>query len=69
MRSCAAARPTASRSSSARPSALSSVKYVITLDTDTQLPRDSARQFVGVMAHPLNRARFGNDGKRKAASG
>ena len=43
---------------------LSGVKYVITLDTDTQLPRDSARQFVGVMAHPLNRARFGA-GKRK----
>jgi cellobiose phosphorylase len=37
---------------------LSGVKYVITLDTDTQLPRDSARQFVGAMAHPLNRARF-----------
>ncbi len=37
---------------------LSSVKYVITLDTDTQLPRDSARQFVGTMAHPLNRAHF-----------
>jgi len=37
---------------------LSNVKYVITLDTDTQLPRDSARQFVGTMAHPLNRARY-----------
>jgi cyclic beta-1,2-glucan synthetase len=37
---------------------LSSVKYVITLDTDTQLPRDSASQFVSVMAHPLNRAHF-----------
>ena len=35
---------------------LSNVKYVITLDTDTQLPRDAARQFVGAMAHPLNRA-------------
>ncbi|MDD5394150.1 MAG: glucoamylase family protein [Thiothrix sp.] len=35
---------------------LSGVKYIITLDTDTQLPRDSARQFVGTMAHPLNRA-------------
>jgi len=35
---------------------LPGVKYVITLDTDTQLPRDSARQFVGAMAHPLNRA-------------
>ena len=37
---------------------LSNVKYVITLDTDTQLPRDSARQFVGTMAHPLNRAQY-----------
>ena len=37
---------------------LSTVKYVITLDTDTQLPRDAARQFVGAMAHPLNRARY-----------
>jgi len=35
--------------------ALAAVKYVITLDTDTQLPRDAAREFVGTMAHPLNR--------------
>jgi cyclic beta-1,2-glucan synthetase len=35
------------------------VRYVITLDTDTQLPRDAARKFVGTMAHPLNRPRFG----------
>jgi cellobiose phosphorylase len=34
---------------------LAGVKYVITLDTDTQLPRDAARQFVATMAHPLNR--------------
>ena len=38
---------------------LSQVKYVITLDTDTQLPRDSARQLIGTMAHPLNRPQFG----------
>ena len=38
---------------------LSGVRYVITLDTDTQLPRDSARQLVATMAHPLNRPRFG----------
>lgn len=38
--------------------ALSTVQYVITLDTDTQLPRDSARQFVAAMAHPLNRPRY-----------
>ena len=35
---------------------LTDVKYVITLDTDTQLPRDAAKQLVGAMAHPLNRA-------------
>jgi cellobiose phosphorylase len=34
------------------------VKYVITLDTDTQLPRDSARRLAGAMAHPLNLPRF-----------
>jgi cyclic beta-1,2-glucan glucanotransferase len=34
---------------------LASVRYVITLDSDTQLPRDSARQMVGAMAHALNR--------------
>ncbi len=43
---------------------LSNVKYVITLDTDTQLPRDSAWQFVGAMAHPLNRARYDEDKQR-----
>jgi cyclic beta-1,2-glucan synthetase len=37
---------------------LSNVKFVIPLDTDTQLPRDAARQFVGAMAHPLNRPRY-----------
>ncbi len=36
-------------------SVLPEIRYVITLDTDTQLPRDSARQMVGAMAHPLNR--------------
>jgi len=40
------------------PAVLSNVKYVITLDTDTQLPRDSAWQCVGAMAHPLNRPRY-----------
>ncbi len=37
---------------------LSSIRYVITLDTDTQLPRDSARKLIGNMAHPLNRPVF-----------
>jgi cyclic beta-1,2-glucan synthetase len=43
---------------------LANVKYVITLDTDTQLARDSAWQFVGAMAHPLNRARYDEDKQR-----
>ncbi|MEQ1592557.1 MAG: glucoamylase family protein [Thiobacillaceae bacterium] len=36
-------------------SILGSIQYVITLDTDTQLPRDSARTLIGNLAHPLNR--------------
>ncbi|MEX2163632.1 MAG: glucoamylase family protein [Sulfuricaulis sp.] len=47
--------------------ALSNVKYVITLDTDTQLPRDSAREFVGNLSHPLNRARYDEDQQRVVA--
>ncbi|MGC2323957.1 MAG: glucoamylase family protein [Terriglobales bacterium] len=47
---------------------LSSVKYVITLDTDTQLPRDSAWQFAGAMAHPLNRARY-DPGQQRVVEG
>ena len=43
---------------------LREVKYVITLDTDTQLPRDSARAFAGTMAHPLNRPRYDETKKR-----
>jgi cyclic beta-1,2-glucan synthetase len=35
---------------------LRNVKYVITLDSDTQLPRDAAHRLVGAIAHPLNRA-------------
>ena len=34
---------------------LAAVRYVITLDTDTQLPRDAARKFIATMVHPLNR--------------
>ena len=37
-----------------RTAVLRSIRYVITLDTDTQLPRDSVVEFVGAMAHPLN---------------
>ena len=36
--------------------ALARVKFVITLDSDTQLPRDTAHRLIGTMVHPLNRA-------------
>src|SRR5438309_11322218 len=39
-------------------SILREIKYIITLDTDTQLPREAARQLIGTMAHPLNRPQF-----------
>ncbi|MGH7788817.1 MAG: GH36-type glycosyl hydrolase domain-containing protein [Candidatus Binatia bacterium] len=34
------------------------VRYVITLDADTRLPRGVARTLVGKLAHPLNQPRF-----------
>ncbi|MDA3874320.1 MAG: cyclic beta 1-2 glucan synthetase, partial [Kiritimatiellae bacterium] len=40
---------------------LSAVRYVITLDTDTQLPRDVARTLIATLAHPLNQASFAPD--------
>jgi len=36
-------------------SILPQVRYCITLDSDTRLPRDSARQLIGIITHPLNR--------------
>ncbi|MEO6405524.1 MAG: glucoamylase family protein [Ferruginibacter sp.] len=40
------------------------VKYVITLDTDTLLPKDVVWQMVGTMAHPLNRPIYHERKKR-----
>jgi cyclic beta-1,2-glucan synthetase len=37
-------------------SILPNVRFVITLDSDTQLPRGTAHRLIGAMAHPLNRA-------------
>jgi cyclic beta-1,2-glucan synthetase len=39
-------------------SVLPGVRYCITLDSDTRLPRDGAKKLVGVMVHPLNRPFF-----------
>ena len=40
------------------PAVPADVRYVITLDADTRLPRDAVRRLVGKMAHPLNAPRF-----------
>src|ERR1700733_9689700 len=37
-------------------SVLPKVRFVITLDSDTELPRGSAHRLVGALAHPLNQA-------------
>jgi cyclic beta-1,2-glucan synthetase len=41
-----------------RPAVPAGVRYVITLDADTRLPREAARRLIGKMAHPLNRPRL-----------
>ena len=48
-------------------SILPSVRYVLTLDADTQLPRDAARTLVGILLHPLNRAVVDLDLRRVTA--
>ena len=49
-------------STTAQPCAVPThVRYVITLDVDTRLPRDTVRRLIGKMAHPLNQPRFDAD--------
>ena len=40
------------------PESIPDIRYVITLDADTRLPRGAAARLVGTMAHPLNRPTF-----------
>ena len=40
------------------------VRFVITLDQDTHLPRGSALKLVGALAHPLNQPRLDSAGER-----
>ncbi|TVQ18885.1 MAG: glycosyl transferase, partial [Spirochaetaceae bacterium] len=44
------------------------VRFVITLDSDTQLPPGTARRMVETLAHPLNQPRFDDDGRIAAGS-
>jgi cellobiose phosphorylase len=46
---------------------LHEVKYVITLDSDTLLPRESAWKLVATMAHPLNQPEYDPRKKRVTA--
>jgi cyclic beta-1,2-glucan synthetase len=43
--------------------ALKGIRYVITLDADTQLPKDQAKALVEVLSHPLNRPHLTADNK------
>jgi len=43
---------------------MSGVRYVITLDADSLLPRGAAASLIGTLAHPLNRAVFRDGGTR-----
>lgn len=49
------------------PLGLERIRFVITLDADTQLPIGSAQRLVGLLAHPLNRAVF--DARGRVTSG
>ncbi len=39
------------------------IRFVITLDADTQLLRDTARRMIEALAHPLNQPRLSADGR------
>ena len=43
------------------PLKLEGIRFVITLDADTILPRDAARHLIATLAHPLNLPRLGPD--------
>ncbi|MEO8634582.1 MAG: glucoamylase family protein [Gemmatimonadales bacterium] len=40
------------------PEILPSVRYCLTLDSDTRLPLNAAKKLIGIIAHPLNRPYF-----------
>jgi cyclic beta-1,2-glucan synthetase len=50
------------------PDHLSNVRFVITLDSDTQLPLGTARRMIETLAHPLNQPRFDAAGRILAGS-
>jgi cyclic beta-1,2-glucan synthetase len=49
---------------SAGPGLLKQIRFVITLDADTQFPRDAAKRLIGTAIHPLNKPRFDPQSER-----
>jgi len=47
---------------------LADIRFIITLDSDTQLPHSTARRLVETLAHPLNQPRFDTSGNIMAGS-
>ncbi|HSO73038.1 MAG TPA: glycosyl transferase, partial [Thermodesulfobacteriota bacterium] len=45
------------------PGQLADVRFIITLDSDTQLPPGTARRMIETLAHPLNQPRFDAEGR------
>jgi len=45
------------------PSKLLNIRFIITLDSDTQLPHDTARRMIETLSHPLNRVCFDSAGR------
>jgi cyclic beta-1,2-glucan synthetase len=43
------------------------IRFVLTLDADTVLPRDAARRLIATLAHPLNQPVLSADGRRVVA--
>ncbi|KAF0216735.1 MAG: hypothetical protein FD174_3558 [Geobacteraceae bacterium] len=50
------------------PDQLADIRFIITLDSDTQLPHATARRMVETLAHPLNQPRFDGLGNIMAGS-
>ena len=57
-------RTTTYSTCSSDPAALPRTRFVITLDADTQMPRDTVGRLIGTLAHPLNQPRFDPERKR-----
>lgn len=53
---------------SCKPAEIPRVRFVVTLDADTQMPRETARRLIGTLAHPLNRPQF-DPAQRRVVAG